>query len=359
MSIEIPNRHAARRPERPTCLGARRASILSALRRRRRVGHGGRSVTSCARGFVNPSRSFATALAAVVALLAAGPAAADVRLVASLPSLGSIAREVVGEKGTVTVLAPAEQDPHFVDGKPSMILALNRADALLFVGLGLEAGWLPPLITSSRNAAIQPGAKGSVEASSLVGPLLEADAKVDRSLGDVHPGGNPHFWLDPARVRMLALALGEKLAALDPPNAAAYRENAKRFASVIDGRIATWKAEMAPYQGRAIVPFHKSLVYLSAWLGLREIATVEPLPGISPSPSHLANLILRLRDEKPAPVVASEPWYNLRTAETVAQKSGAHLVRLPGDVGSAPGKDTYVAHMDEVLARLRAGFDGR
>ncbi|HEY0840139.1 MAG TPA: metal ABC transporter substrate-binding protein [Vulgatibacter sp.] len=298
-------------------------------------------------------------LVALAALSTSSSAAAEVRLVASLPALGSIAREVVGEKGTVTVLAPAGQDPHFVDGKPSMILALNRADVLLFAGLGLEAGWLPPLVTSSRNAAIQPGAAGSVEATSLVGPLLEADGRADRSLGDVHPGGNPHFWLDPARVQRLALALGEKLAALDPPNASSFRDNSKRFAATLDERIAGWRKEMAPYRGRAIVPYHKSLVYLSTWLGLEEVATVEPLPGISPSPSHLANLILRLRALTAKPVVASEPWHNLRTAETVAQKSDARLVRLPGDVGSVPGKDNYVAHMDEVLARLRAAFDGR
>jgi len=297
-------------------------------------------------------------LAALV-LAAAAPASADVRLVASLPSLGAIAREVVGDKGRVDVLASPDADPHFVDGKPSMILTLNRADVLLFTGVGLETGWLPTLVTASRNAAIQPGRPASVEAATLAGPLLEANGKADRSLGDVHPGGNPHFWLDPRRARTVATALAERLASLDAPNAAAYRANAARFAADLDARIAGWKKAMAPYEGRTIVPFHKSLVYLEDWLGLKELATVEPLPGISPSPSHLAGLILRIREVQPAPVVVSEPWYDLRTAQTVADKSGARLVRLPGDVGSAPGKTTYAAHMDELLARLRAGFDGR
>jgi len=296
--------------------------------------------------------------AALLALLVAAPAAADVRVVASLPALGSIAREVVGSNGSVTVLAPAEQDPHFADGKPSMILALNRADVLFFAGLGLEAGWLPSIVTASRNAGIQPGRQGSIEAASMI-PLLETGVKADRSLGDVHPGGNPHFWFDPRRVRTVAVAFGEKLAALDAKNAAAYRANAARFAAELDDRIPKWKASMAPYEGRSLVPFHKSLVYLEDWLGLRELGTIEPLPGIAPSPSHLAGLILRIRETKPAPLVVAEPWHNRRTAETVAEKGGVKFVRLPGDVGSVPGKDSYVAHMDELLGRLRAGLEGK
>ncbi|HWV37516.1 MAG TPA: metal ABC transporter substrate-binding protein [Vulgatibacter sp.] len=296
--------------------------------------------------------------AALLALAASTPAAADVRVVASVPALGSIAREVVGDAGRVDVLAPAEQDPHFADGKPSMILALNRADALLFAGLGLETGWLPTLVTASRNPRIQPGSPGSIEATAMV-PLLETGGRADRSLGDVHPGGNPHVWLDPRRARTIALGLAERLAALDTERAAAYRANASRFAAELDRRIEAWEKAMAPYAGRSVVPFHKSLVYLTDWLGLKEVATIEPLPGISPSPSHLAGLILRLRDTSPPPLVVSEPWHNLGTAATVAKKAGARFVRLPGDVGSVPGKDGYVAHLDELLARLRAGWEGK
>ncbi len=289
----------------------------------------------------------------------AGSAAADVRVVASIPALGSIAKEVVGPKGTVTILAPPEQDPHFVDGKPSMILALNRADLLVSAGLGLEVGWLPPLLTGARNAKIQPGRPGYFEASAFAAPLLETHVAADRSLGDVHPGGNPHFWLDPRRAGRIAGGLADRLAATDPANAPAYHANAKRFQAELDGKIVEWEKAMAPFKGRGIVPFHKSLVYLEDWLGLQELSTIEPLPGIAPSPAHLASVIVRLRGSEPPPVVASEPWYSVRTAETVAEKAGLRFVRLPGDVGSIAGKGSYIAHMDELLARLRAGLEGR
>lgn len=294
----------------------------------------------------------------LLALTLSGTAAAETRVVASLPSLGAIAREVVGDKGTVTVLAPPTQDPHFVDGKPSMMLALNKADLLIDVGLGLEQGWLPPLVTGARNAKIRAGQPGNLNAMTLAGTPLEIPASLDRSLGDVHGGGNPHFWYDPRRVQGVANGVAERLAQIDPPNAAVYRANAAAFAKKIDERLATWEAQMAPHRGRTLVPFHKSLVYLEAWLGLKELATVEPLPGIAPSPSHLAGLILQMRKVQPPPVVVAEPWYNQSTARTVAEKAGAKLVVLPGDVGGAPNTESYVAWMDAVIARLRAGLEG-
>jgi len=296
-------------------------------------------------------------LAFFLALSAAGTAAAEVRVVASLPALGAIAREVVGDQGTVATLAPPTQDPHFVDGKPSMMLLLNKADLLLHVGLGLEAGWLPPLVTGARNPKIQQGQPGNLDVMALAGPPLEIQVSTDRALGDVHAGGNPHFWYDPRRVQQVSEGIAERLAQIDPPNAAAYRANAAAFREKLAARIAVWEQAMAPHKGRTIVPFHKSLAYLEAWLDLRELATVEPLPGIAPSPGHLASLILRMREVKPAPVVVSEPWYNRTTARTVAEKAGAQLVILPGDVGGAPGTGDYVAWMDETLRRLRAGLE--
>jgi len=295
----------------------------------------------------------------LLVLVFAGDAAAEVRVVASIPAIGSIAQEVVGSHGSVTSLAPATQDPHFVDGKPSMILTLNRADLLLQAGLGLEAGWLPTLIVGSRNPSIQTGRKGNLDLSTVAGALLEADGPLDRALGDVHPGGNPHYWLDPRRAPALADGIAARLAAIDPENAASYRSNAARFAAAVKERRAAWEAQFRPHRGRELVPFHRSLIYLQDWLGLGELAAVEPVPGISPSPSHLAGLILRIREKESKPVVVSEPWYNLRTAETVASKGGARMVRLPGDVGSVAGKTSYLDHMDEILRRLRAGLEGK
>lgn len=297
----------------------------------------------------------------VLALLWAitSPAAAEVRIAASLPSLGAVAREVVGDKGSVTVLASPNQDPHTIDGKPSLLLALNRADLLIEAGLDLEAGWLRTLITGSRNPKIQPGQPGHFVAADHAGPILEIPATVDRALGDVHPGGNPHFWYDPTRIAEVSLAIGNRLAVIDPANADVYRANAKRFATELAARTETWKQQMQVFRGRSIVPYHKSMAYMEEWLGLKELGTIEPLPGISPSPSHLAGLILKIRESQPKALVVTEPWHNLRTARTVAEKGGASLAVLPGEAGAVPGTDTYAAWMQAVLDSLKKGFENK
>lgn len=289
-------------------------------------------------------------------LFLAPHAIADVRVVTSLPSLASIAREVVGDAGQVQALAPPTQDPHFVDGKPSMMLQLNRADLLIDTGLGLEQGWLPPLVEGARNPKLREGQPGRLHAISLIGTPLGVPTTVDRSLGDVHAGGNPHFWYDPRRVRRVAEGIAERLATVDPERADTFRANAARFVTTLDERIPAWEARMAPLRGSAVVPYHDSLVYLRDWLGWSQPATVEPLPGIPPSPSHLAGLILRIREAKPKPVVVAEPWYDRRTANTVAQKASTTLVILPGDVGATRETGTYVTWLDEVLKRLQTGL---
>ena len=290
-------------------------------------------------------------------LAAPGSARAEIRVAATLPALGALAREVVGTHGTVAVLAPPDQDPHFVDGKPTLILALHRAQLLVHAGGDLEAGWLPTLLAGARNGDIQPGQPGNLDVSTLAGPVLEVPAKLDRALGDVHPRGNPHVWLDPRRARRIALGIAERVAALDPERASAYRDNAQRFAERLDRKIAEWEERMRPHRGRGFVPYHKSLVYLADWLGLAEVATVEPLPGIAPSPSHLASLIVEIRKREPRPVVIAERWHNQRIARTVAEKAGAPLVVVPGDVGATRETSDYVAFMDDLLRRLAAGFE--
>lgn len=286
-------------------------------------------------------------------------ASAETRVVASIPALGSIAREVVGTHGEVTVLAPPNQDPHFVDGKPALILSLHRADLLIHAGAGLEAGWLPTLMTGARNGKIQEGRPGNLDASALAGPLLDVPARLDRSLGDVHPGGNPHTWYDPRRAKRIAGGIAERLGQLDPENAAAYERNATLFARRLDEKAAEWEERMKPHRGRAFVPYHKSLSYLADWLGLREIATIEPLPGIAPSPSHLASLIVRMKETSPKPVVVSELWYNQRIVKTVAEKAEAPLVTLPGDVGSTRENGDYLSFMEDVVTRLQAALEAK
>lgn len=298
-----------------------------------------------------------TCLAFFALLLLPLASAAEVRVVASIPALGALAKEVVGTQGTVEVLAPPTQDPHFVDGKPTLILRLNRADLLIHAGGSLEVGWLPTLLTGARNGDIQPGKLGNLDASTLGGPLLDVPKRLDRSLGDVHPGGNPHVWFDPRRARKIAKGIAERLATLDPERAAAYRANARAFDERLAQAIATWEEKMRPHRGKAFVSYHKSLNYLADWLGLREFGTIEPLPGISPSPAHLASLIQSMREATPTPIVVTERWYNQRTARTVAEKAGARLVVLPGDVGSTKENGAYIPFMEDLLRRIAAAYE--
>lgn len=284
------------------------------------------------------------------------PSAAEVQVAATLPALGALAEEIVGARGEVHTLAPPTQDPHFVDGKPTLILRLNRADLLIHAGGSLEAGWLPTLLSGARNGDIQPGKPGNLDAASLAGPLLELPARLDRSLGDVHPGGNPHVWLDPRRARKIARGIAERLASLDPEGAKTYRANAERFDARLAEKIDAWEAKMRPHRGKGLVAYHKSLTYLIDWLGLRELGTIEPLPGIAPSPSHLASLILEMRKQEPRPIVVAERWHNQRTTRTVAEKAGAKAVLLPGDVGSTRANGDYLSFMEDLLDRLAKGF---
>lgn len=294
---------------------------------------------------------------ALVGMLAASPARA-LEIAATIPALGSIAKEVAGDTASVTILAAPNQDPHFIDARPSLVLRLNRTDLLIHGGLGLETGWLPTLLQGARNAKIQAGRPGNLDASIFAAPLLEVPATADRALGDVHPGGNPHYWLDPRRAQRIAAGIAERLAQLDAETAATYRANAAAFSERLQKRIATWEREMAPYRGRSVVTYHKSFTYLFDWLGLAELGTIEPLPGIPPSPSHLASLILQMRKEKQKIAVIAEAWHNQRTVRTVAERAEAGLLMLPGDVGARSGSEDYVSYLDALLSGLRKAFQG-
>lgn len=285
-------------------------------------------------------------------LLGPSIASAKVRIAATIPALGAIAKEVAGEHGTVTVLASPTQDPHFVDGKPSLVLSLNRADLLVHAGADLEIGWLPTLLTGARNGAIQQGRPGNLDCSTLVGPLRDVPERLDRALGDVHPAGNPHVWYDPRKALAIAQGIADRLAALRPEQAEAFQANAAKFQGRLREKMKEWESKMAPYKGRGFVPYHKSLTYLADWLGLVEVAPIEPLPGISPSPSHLASLIVKIRDMDPKPIVIAEPWYNQRLIGTVVQKAEVPYAKLAGDVGSTRSNGDYISFMDDVIARL-------
>ncbi len=295
-------------------------------------------------------------IAFLLTLSLASLASAKVNVVASVPGLGAIAREVGGQYADVTTLAGPTQDPHFVDGRPSYVVKLNKADLLVYVGLALEIGWLPPLIENARNAQIQLGKLGNLDASSVAGKLLDRKGSaVSRREGDVHPDGNPHYLYSPLYAVRVADGIAARLGKIDPNHADAYKKNATQFKHRMAGKVAGWEAAMARYRGRSVVGFHESLVYLANWLGLQRQGFIEPFPGISPNPKHLAQLILKMRKAK-VKVILSEPWYNAETTRVVAEKTGAKIVSLPGDVG-APGIKSYDDFIDHIIKSLRAACD--
>jgi ABC-type Zn uptake system ZnuABC Zn-binding protein ZnuA len=287
-----------------------------------------------------------------VALWAGGvsPAAGQVRVVATTPDLGALAREVGGAAVEVSVLAKPTEDPHFVDAKPSLIVTLNRADLLIEGGAELEIGWLPALLQSVRNTRIAAGAPGRVSASLGV-TMLEVPATFDRSRGDVHALGNPHFMLDPLNARLIATQIADHLAQVDPASAAQYAANLQRFDDRLEAKLTEWQGRLAPFRGAPIVTYHRDFVYLAERFDLEVAATLEERPGIAPSPAHLAQVISTMRARN-ARVILVQPFQNRRTAETVARQTGATVLDMPQQPGVAPNTDTYFALMDHLVGTL-------
>jgi zinc/manganese transport system substrate-binding protein len=287
---------------------------------------------------------------AVFAALGVSTASADVEVVATVPDLAALAREIGGPKVSVTALSLPTQDPHFVDAKPSLMLKLNKADVLLAVGLGLEAGWLPTLQNGARNTRILPGGSGYLDCSRHVKLLEAAAGPIDRSMGDIHPGGNPHYLFDPRQAASCAKAIAGKLGAVDRANAATYDANLRRFLEQLDRARAGWEKQMAPFKGGPVITFHRSWSYLLGWLGLRSVAELEPKPGIPPTPSHVAAVLSIGRTSK-VRCVLQESFYPDKTGRLVAKKLGGHLVSLPAGADVATG-ETYIEHMDHVIDAL-------
>ncbi len=292
---------------------------------------------------------------ALVAIAATGSsAAAQIRVVATTPDLASVAREIGGDKVSVVALAKPTEDPHYVDAKPSHIVTLNRADALIEGGAELELGWLPPLLENSRNSKISAGAPGRIVASDGV-KMLEIPTSFDRSKGDVHSLGNPHFMIDPVTVRIVARNIASHLAQIDPKNAATYNGNLSRFNTKLDAKYADWQKELAPYHGARIVTYHKDFVYFAERFGLTIIDELEPKPGIAPSPAHLAQVIGKMKATN-AKVVLVQPFQNRKTAETVARQTGATVLDVPEQPGAAPNTTTYFEMMDNLVHTLAGGL---
>lgn len=285
-----------------------------------------------------------------------GVAHAKLNVVAATTDFGSIAQEIGGDKIELVTLAKPTEDPHFVDAKPSFVVKLNRADALIEGGAELEIGWLPPLVNGARNGKILSDAPGHVILSRGIRLLEVPTGPVDRSMGDVHPLGNPHYSLDPANGKMMANILAETFGRLDAANAAYFQGNLQRFNERLDKKIAEWTKLMEPYRGTKVVTYHKSFTYFLERFGLELAGTIEPKPGIEPSPSYLNALIPRLKAAG-AKLVLIEPFRPRKTPEYVAQAVGAKLLLVPDAVnGNEKVKDYFSLFdydVDQIAAALK------
>jgi zinc/manganese transport system substrate-binding protein len=298
------------------------------------------------------------ATVALIALSGIGAAfAAKLRVVATTPDLAAVAREIGGDRVDVTALAKPTEDPHFVDAKPSHIVTLNRADVLIEGGAELELGWLPPLLESSRNAKIAAGAPGRVVASQGI-KMLEIPTSFDRSKGDVHSLGNPHFLIDPINVKIIAANIAAHLTQVDPASAAVYQANLATFNAKVDAKFAQWQKQLAPYRGAKLVTYHKDFPYLAERFKLEIVENLEPKPGIAPSPAHVAKVIAAMKAAR-ARVIIVQPYQNRRTAETVARQTGAVVLDIPQQPGARKDTRTYFDMMDYMVTTLANALGGK
>ncbi len=296
-------------------------------------------------------KNFLPILGLAASLCSAAPLQAKLNVVATLPDYGAIAEAIGGDKVKVTSLAKGTEDPHFVDARPSFIRVLNQADVLIEGGAELEIGWLPPLVNSARNAKILSDAPGHVVLSRNIRLLDVPSGPVDRSMGDVHPAGNPHYNLDPANGKIIAAAVAEAFGKLDSANAAVYQANLKKFDERLDAKLAEWTKAMEPFRGTKVVTYHKSFDYFLERFGLVLAGTIEPKPGIEPSPTHINALIPRAKEEG-VKLVLVEPNRPRKTPTYVAENTGAKLVLAPGLVGGAEKVTDYFSLFDYDVARI-------
>jgi zinc/manganese transport system substrate-binding protein len=292
---------------------------------------------------------FATTLAGALAR----PAGATLTVVATTNDLAAVAKAVGGADVEVTTLARPTEDQHFVDAKPSFIRTVNRADVLIEGGASLEAGWLPPLLDSARNPKVSLGAPGRVVAAQGIA-LLEVPAQLDRSMGDVHPQGNPHFMLDPIAATTVAQSIAAAFCAVDTAHCTAYQDGLARFRAAVDAKMAAWQATLAPFKGTKVVTYHKDFDYFARRFGLDVVDTLEPKPGIPPSPTHLTALIPKMRAER-VRLILVEPYRERSNPDFVAEKTGARVVVLPAmpPAGDAPD---YVALVDSNVQAVAAAL---
>jgi zinc/manganese transport system substrate-binding protein len=288
-------------------------------------------------------------IAALIALLPVTMAAqGKLNVVTTTEDLAAIAREVAGDRAAVESIARGYQDPHFVEAKPSFILRLQRADLLVVVGRELEAGWLPPLVQQSRNAKVQPGAAGYVDASFQARILDIPQGQITRAMGDVHPLGNPHYWLDPENGKVIARAIAGKLSALRPNDRAYFDQRLADFSRRIDEAEKGWLATLAPFKGLKVVTYHRSYTNFADRFGLDVIGYVEPRPGIPPTPQHTLDLVNEMKRQN-VKLILVEPYFDLKTPNAIARQTGGVVVVLPPSVGGTKDVPDYFKLFDNAV----------
>ena len=307
-----------------------------------------RSLTRC--------KSFVLLVLLCSTLLLSPPAEAKkLKVITTLTDLASLTQEVGGDKLDVEALAKGYQDPHFVEPKPSFLLKLRNADLLILVGLDLEIGWLPPLITQSGNARIQRGGNGYLDASQFAEILEIPQGTVTRAEGDVHPLGNPHYWLDPDNGRRIAKGIAGKLSELDPGDTAYFQQREQDFEKRLVEADKRWLAEMAPYRGRKVVTYHRSWPNFAKHFGIDVVGYIEPRPGIPPTPSHTIELVNMMKREN-VKIELIEPYFDLKTPNSIASMTGAKVVVMMPSVGGKPEITDYFKLFDYDIALLTQAF---
>ena len=285
-------------------------------------------------------------------VLLAQPAFAQLKVLACEPEWGALAQELAGDKVSVSSATTALQDPHHIEARPSLIARARNADLVVCTGSELEVGWLPLLLTQSGNARIQPGTPGFLETAQYV-LRLEIPKILDRSLGDIHPGGNPHIHLDPRNIAKVAEVLRDRLMQIDSANADFYKSRTAAFLARWGAAIRRWESQAAPLKGMTMVVYHKDLSYLNQWLGLREIGSLEPKPGVPATTAHLADLVARMQRE-PAKVIVYSAYNSPQAAQFLSDRSKIPAVMLPYTVGGSDRAKDLFGLFDDTLARLLA-----
>ncbi|MBL6974386.1 MAG: zinc ABC transporter substrate-binding protein [Deltaproteobacteria bacterium] len=278
------------------------------------------------------------------------PATARLRVVGTLPDFAAIATEIGGDRVHAESLIRGTQDPHYVDAKPSMILRVNRADLLICIGMGLEDGWLPVLMTQSRNGEIQVGQPGYLDASTVIAPM-EVPVNPDRTMGDVHGAGNPHYYTSPREMFQVAEAIYRRLVQLDPEGRRHYETGWKAFEQKYREKMTSWKSRLSSFEGFRVIVYHESWIYMLEWSGLKKVGALEPVPGIPPNPRHVTKVLNKVR-ELDVGFVIQEIYHPTNLSKIFATKAKARLVILPSMVGAEPAIKTISDKFDRIIKLL-------